>query len=417
VAAALRRLLAQPATDRLLGLVERLPRAGGTVAILTYHRLDLGPGPLYPGLATSTPERFTAQVEALCERATPISAEQLLAAVRGEPLPPRAVLVTFDDGYRDFADVAWPILRRQGVPVVLFVPTDYPDRPERRFWWDRLHHALAVAGPQRRAALGLEGDLSPSAAFRALRGRLKAMPHDDAMATIDRLVAELVPEGGVAGPGDAGPGDAGPGDAGPGGNDADRASPLCSWAELAELAAQGVTVAPHSRSHPLLERLGPERLDDEIAGSFADLRARLGHVAPIFAYPSGSHDAGVRAAVARAGFEVALTTERGVARPGREDPLRLPRINIGRASTPAVVGAQAVVLGRRPFARASKSARHPARVTAPAPLPGRGDRSANARPTMGDHCAPGGVTGRNPPGGRAGSRLSQRGDGSNILEG
>jgi peptidoglycan/xylan/chitin deacetylase (PgdA/CDA1 family) len=237
--------------------------------------------------------------------------------------------------------VAWPILRRHGVPVVLFVPTDYPDRPERRFWWDRLHHALDAAGPQRRAALGL-GDDGADAAFRALRGRVKAAPHDEAMAEVDRLVAALAADGDTdhaSGPGDDG------------GCAREDTSPLCSWAELAELAAQGVTVAPHSRSHPLLERLAPDRLDDEVAGSLTDLRARLGEVAPIFAYPSGSHDDHVRDAVARAGFEVALTTERGVARPGRDDPLRLPRINVGRRSTPAVVGAQSVLLGRRPFVR------------------------------------------------------------------
>jgi peptidoglycan/xylan/chitin deacetylase (PgdA/CDA1 family) len=58
----------------------------------------------------------------------PVSLDDVLAYyVDGTPLPPRAVLVTFDDGYRDNLDNAAPILRKYGVPAVLFVPVGYLD--------------------------------------------------------------------------------------------------------------------------------------------------------------------------------------------------------------------------------------------------------------------------------------------------
>jgi len=44
---------------------------------------------------------------------------------RWEPLPGRAVMLTFDDGYRDFADHAWPLLRRYGFPALVFLATGY----------------------------------------------------------------------------------------------------------------------------------------------------------------------------------------------------------------------------------------------------------------------------------------------------
>ena len=48
--------------------------------------------------------------------------------VEGVPLPARAVLITFDDGYRDNLENAVPILSQHGYPAVLFVP----DRLSRR---------------------------------------------------------------------------------------------------------------------------------------------------------------------------------------------------------------------------------------------------------------------------------------------
>jgi len=46
---------------------------------------------------------------------------------RRAPLPPRAVLVTFDDGYRDILENALPVLQRYGFPAVLFAPIAYVD--------------------------------------------------------------------------------------------------------------------------------------------------------------------------------------------------------------------------------------------------------------------------------------------------
>ena len=44
---------------------------------------------------------------------------------QGTPLPPRAVVLTFDDSYQGFFDLAYPVLRRYGYPAAMFVHTDY----------------------------------------------------------------------------------------------------------------------------------------------------------------------------------------------------------------------------------------------------------------------------------------------------
>ena len=83
--------------------------------ILTYHRVDV-PGrtpALNPRLISASPETFERHLRWLNTDFDPVSGRDILAAVGGgKALPPRAVHVTFDDAYRDFAQVAWPILRQ-----------------------------------------------------------------------------------------------------------------------------------------------------------------------------------------------------------------------------------------------------------------------------------------------------------------
>jgi hypothetical protein len=80
----------------------------------------------------------------------------------------------------------------------------------------------------------------------------------------------------------------------------------------------------------------------ELSGSRRDLERHLVGVGfgTVFAYPAGQHSRATRAALAQLGFELAFTTERGINRVGRTDPLRLRRINVGMRSGPDLVRAQ-----------------------------------------------------------------------------
>src|SRR5262249_20375882 len=133
------------AGSRLLDLLER---SGGGDAPglpgLTYHPvIQPRDAPLYPGVLSATPSGFTDQMRAIAARFQVIPLSEVVTALRERgPLPPRALLLTFDDAYRDFAEHAWPVLRSLGLPAVLFVATSFPDHPERAFWWDRLYRAV-----------------------------------------------------------------------------------------------------------------------------------------------------------------------------------------------------------------------------------------------------------------------------------
>ena len=102
------------------------------LAVLLYHTISDDPSPWIAHLAV-TPRDFRAQLDAILDSGrTPVSAAQVVDARRGgEPLPPDAVALTFDDGFRDFATVAHPALAARGLPSALFVTTGAV-RPDNR---------------------------------------------------------------------------------------------------------------------------------------------------------------------------------------------------------------------------------------------------------------------------------------------
>jgi peptidoglycan/xylan/chitin deacetylase (PgdA/CDA1 family) len=287
--------------------------------VVTYHRIAVPERTprLNPRLVSATPEVFDQHLRHLARHYRVVSLSEVLEARRrGLPLPRRAVLVTFDDAYRDFLEAAWPRLRAAGLPATLFVPTAYPGDPPRGFWWDRLHRC--VQHTRRSALPGTPCGTLPlgtAAARRAalvrLQAHVKSVPHPDGMALVDAWCEAL-------------------------GDPGDDERRVLSWEELRDLARDGLALGAHSRTHPLLTRIGPAQLADEIAGSLQDLGRECGAALPVFSYPSGAHDERVVAAARAAGVELAFTQIDGHNDLRDVDPLRLHRTNITRRTTPAV---------------------------------------------------------------------------------
>jgi len=103
--------------------------AGGTVAILTYHRVALRPARVPAPTWNVPPAHFREQLRGLLARgyqAWPLR-KVLDFNCAGRPIPPRRFVVTFDDGYANNYFQAWPVLRELGVPATIFVATAYLD--------------------------------------------------------------------------------------------------------------------------------------------------------------------------------------------------------------------------------------------------------------------------------------------------
>jgi peptidoglycan/xylan/chitin deacetylase (PgdA/CDA1 family) len=283
--------------------------------ILAYHRIGNpgeNAGELDPGLISANPEALAKQMRFLVDSYRPVSVKELLEALAGlHPLPPRAVLVTFDDGYRDFQTYAWPVLRSLGIPAVLFVATDTAAGRQSMFWWDRLYQAIIRTARPELALPGLgcwrlKTLDQRRQAFQEARHALERMEYHASRQTLEALIQhlEVTPELSV---------------------------PLLGWAELREMSAEGLAVCAHSRSHPVLSRLSLAEARQEVVESQREIESAMNRAWPIFAYPVG-HAEHLRPELNKilqeAGFRAAVTMIESHNRIGRTDPLRLGRVGL-----------------------------------------------------------------------------------------
>ena len=286
------------------GLDDAAARRPNQLRVLTYHRINDQAG-------------FKQQMQYLAKHFYVVSQSELAEAWRGNrSLPPRSVMITFDDAYRNFAECAWPILQCDHLPVTLFVPTAFPDHPELVFWWDQLEHAFAHT--QRSAPLNTPQGPLPLAtrtervqAYKRARTIIKTRPHIEAMALVERFLADLnvpAPESQVLG-----------------------------WNDLRRLAGEGVTLGAHTRTHPMLKRVPVQQAREEASCSLEDLKREIGSAAPIFAYPDGQFTPEVVKAIGESGFEFAFTTLRGSNDIKQAERLRLRRNNVGVAAARPVL--------------------------------------------------------------------------------
>jgi peptidoglycan/xylan/chitin deacetylase (PgdA/CDA1 family) len=217
------------------------------------------------------------------------------------------VLVTFDDGYKDFHDVAYPILRTFGIPAVNFVSTHFVDTGEL-FWWDAID--LAVRATNRPKVVLPWGEWPPVTLDKAgrswlaleARRHIKSGPDVERDARLETLFDAL----GVRR------------------QDLHCERQVMTWDEI-RAVSDLTTIGAHTHTHPLLSRVDSFRLDSEIRMCRERLLEELGGAPTLFAYPSGQFTAEAKEALRRHGFGVAFSKRRAMVGP-RTDWLEVPRV-------------------------------------------------------------------------------------------
>lgn len=104
-------------------------RTEGKLGIVTYHRVAPNISKVSKPTHNVPPLRFRRQIIGLLSRGYSVWPLRRVLHYRetGKPIPPRTIVITFDDGFETVYTNAWPILRELEVPATVFVSTAYLD--------------------------------------------------------------------------------------------------------------------------------------------------------------------------------------------------------------------------------------------------------------------------------------------------
>ncbi len=274
--------------------------------VLGYHNVEgTACFPAAPGAGT---RGLRQQFATLRKVANVVPLEDALHRMSdGAPLPPRAVAITFDDGYRDNLTVAGPMLRELGLPATCFLVPELLSG-EVVPWWEELASAFrearapSVEWADRRLPLGTGEERR--AAFTAVAAELKVINGRRRRQAVDELVAA-----------------------------ADPAEPYRPEREFldwdgARRLQDYMTIGSHSLRHDVLSREEAQDQATDIATARRRLQTELGTGIGVIAYPNGEaadYDRATLEAVGHAGHTFGVTTE-----PGR-NTAATPRFEIRRS--------------------------------------------------------------------------------------
>ncbi|MEA2527726.1 MAG: hypothetical protein QOF73_4953 [Thermomicrobiales bacterium] len=319
--------------SRGAAVFRRAPAWSG-VLVLNYHRIGHATTtPFFRDVFSATPADFDRQLAFLARHADVVGAGDLpdvLSSGRG-----RHVMITFDDGYLDNYELAFPLLRQHRLPAIFFVCTGLLDG-RGLAWWDEISWMVRTSHRRELPASGwfdrpiaLADDRE--VAIKAVIERYRALPGEDTPAFLDH-VAEA---------------------AGTGRADASLARNLwMTWDNVREMRSAGMTIGGHTVTHPILSRLSAERQKEEIAGCRARLAVELGDAPHLFAYPVGkphTFNTDTRTALQASGFSHAFSFYGGHQPFAPVDPFDFRRTHVSWRTTMPLF--QAMVTLPNVFAR------------------------------------------------------------------
>jgi peptidoglycan/xylan/chitin deacetylase (PgdA/CDA1 family) len=217
-------------------------------------------------------------------------------ASSGRPFRDPVAAITFDDGYRDVYENAFPYLRRQGIPAAVFVVTDLVGGP---LWQthDKLYYLVDKAfnawdDPKRRLfELMTELHIPTGHIFRrgalwssmsAVSALLPVLPQADVIRLMNCLETRV-------------------------GSETSEIPLSVNWPMIHEMRHGGVTIGSHTRSHACLTLEASRAVKEELEGSKRVLEAELGGPIDHFAYPGGHFTPSVVSALHEAGYRHAYT--------------------------------------------------------------------------------------------------------------
>jgi peptidoglycan/xylan/chitin deacetylase (PgdA/CDA1 family) len=285
--------------------------------VLNYHRIGNSDGdPFDPGVFSATSDEFNDQISYLKRNFSLVTLEEALAFVDStikEKTKRCRVLITFDDGYLDNYDVAFPILRSHGVQGVFFVVTSLVGSCYVP-WWDHVAYVMKTARQRQfclRYPANLVVDVDKNGMTKSLRDVLALYKRPENTDPV-RFTRELREQAK--------------------GNDLPETTRrFLNWDEAREMTRGGMAIGSHTHSHHVLSQLEPDQQRRELAQSRMLLREQLGIEADAVAYPVGGRKSisdQTHVFAREAGYRAAFACYGGTNTPGNTQRYGIKRVKI-----------------------------------------------------------------------------------------
>lgn len=262
--------------------------------VFIFHRIPSRADELLPGEPSA--EQFDWMVSFISRNYKVMAFGEATARLRSGTLPPATACITFDDGYLDNATVAYPILKKYGVPATFFIATSFTGGG--RMWNDDIieavRHTRTDSMDLERFGLGTHLTNTTAERKQTIQNVLQSLkyrPHAERQIT----AAEIARASGLS----------------------DHPSLMMSRQDIQMLADGGMEIGAHTHTHPILHSLPDTEAEHEIVRGKTELEALLDKPVNSFAYPNGNTRTDMRQVhlqmIEKAGFHAAATTDWGVA--------------------------------------------------------------------------------------------------------
>ena len=256
--------------------------------ILTYHNISDGSEFFlkeYPFKVRSviTTKQFETHLRVLKQKFCVLPLIDAVCEMKENKGPKKdLVAITFDDGYRSFYHLAFPLLKKYDLPATVFLPTDFINR-KMIFWWDKLTQVLSsdnIKKVSRSILLPIIGEVLVEKFLDIKRNsqrRINFLVELESYLTgledglIEEKVRELQDIFCPAGEMEI----------------FDEASPL-TWEQIKELSEFNIDFGSHTCSHLNLKNIPLEKIEKEIACSKEEIESQTGKQVNCFAYPYGA---------------------------------------------------------------------------------------------------------------------------------
>lgn len=293
----------------LASLYAKLTRPNGAL-ILMYHSVvnDEIAAYIDPNNSIAV-EQFETQLKFLKKHCNVISFSEMVEHIQeNEPLPERAAVITFDDGYRDNLTLAAPLLEKYKLPATLFLCTGYVERAETQ-WIDQLYSAFQFRTKQAlkfqpdNEQFNLLSETGVQQAYRAAVQQLLTAELDKRTEILQQIKGQLQPE-------------------------QEMPRLTLNWDEVRQLKNNypQFELGLHTRDHMDLTTINKADVEAEIKKCQSDYEQELSAKAKFFSYPYGRNNETIRAYSKMAGFDAAVITQPTTLVKTTTDRYALPRL-------------------------------------------------------------------------------------------